>query len=69
MRAPNLPLSERQMEVLGLAVEGLTYREIATKLWLSPHTVKGHYKSILRNGGWHSMIQAAAWFGWQAKEE
>lgn len=35
-------LSDREIEVLGLAAEGLTDREIAFRLTLSPHTVSRH---------------------------
>jgi LuxR family maltose regulon positive regulatory protein len=40
------PLSEREREVLQLIAEGLTNREIATRLFLSLHTVKAHARSI-----------------------
>ncbi len=36
------PLSDREREVLALAGEGLTDREIADRLCLSPKTVKRH---------------------------
>ena len=40
------PLSERELEVLGLLVEGQTYQEIDQALYLSINTVKTHLKNI-----------------------
>lgn len=41
------PLSDRELEVLTLVVEGLTNIEIAERLFLSPDTVKTHLKHIM----------------------
>ena len=40
------PLSERELEVLHLIAEGLTNPEIASRLFLSQHTVKAHAGNI-----------------------
>jgi DNA-binding NarL/FixJ family response regulator len=45
---PGLSLSDREQEVLELIARGSTNREIAAKLHLSPHTVKGHTSSLYR---------------------
>lgn len=42
----SLGISKREMEVLDLIAQGLSNREIAEKLFLSPHTVKSHSSSL-----------------------
>ena len=42
------PLSEREREVLNLVSTGATNREIAAKLFLSPHTIKEHTSALYR---------------------
>jgi DNA-binding NarL/FixJ family response regulator len=42
------PLSNREREVLGLMASGATNKEIAQRLYLSPHTVKEHTSSVYR---------------------
>jgi two-component system response regulator DesR len=41
-------LSEREHEVLELIAGGSTNREIAERLFLSPHTVKEHTSALYR---------------------
>src|SRR5665647_3306248 len=53
-------LSKREIEVLHLIAAGLTNREIATRLYLSPYTVKAHARSIYDKLDAHSRTQAAA---------
>jgi DNA-binding NarL/FixJ family response regulator len=45
---PAPPLSEREREVLDLIAAGSTNREIAERLYLSPHTVKEHTSAVYR---------------------
>ena len=42
------PLTDREMEVLSLLVKGLSNKEIADDLYISPRTVKSHVSNILR---------------------
>jgi DNA-binding NarL/FixJ family response regulator len=45
---PTPLLSEREREVLELIAAGATNREIADRLYLSPHTVKEHTSALYR---------------------
>jgi two-component system response regulator DesR len=45
---PQALLSEREREVLDLIAAGATNREIAERLYLSPHTVKEHTSALYR---------------------
>jgi LuxR family maltose regulon positive regulatory protein len=54
------PLSERELEVLELFAQGLTNSEIASQLFLSPHTVKTHSSNIYSKLGVHRRTQAVA---------
>jgi len=42
------PLTDREREVLDLIASGATNREIAGRLYLSPHTVKEHTSALYR---------------------
>jgi DNA-binding CsgD family transcriptional regulator len=52
-------LSARELEVLALIVEGLTNKEIASRLTLSPDTVKNHVVHIIQKLGVADRTQAA----------
>jgi DNA-binding NarL/FixJ family response regulator len=47
----NLKLSIREIEILGLIMQGLTNHEIAEKLFISFETVRSHRKNILEKTG------------------
>ena len=51
-------LTEREREVLGLMSSGATNREIASRLFLSPHTVKEHTSAIYRKLGVRNRAEA-----------
>jgi DNA-binding NarL/FixJ family response regulator len=53
-------LTSRERDVLGLLVDGLDERGIATELVLSPKTVATHIQHILAKLGVHSRAQAVA---------
>ena len=50
-------LTERETEVLGLVADGLTSRQIATRLGLSHRTVENHVQSTLRKLHLHNRIE------------
>lgn len=57
---PNLALlSEREMEVLKLIVEGKSNAEIAEKLYLSTNTIKTHVRGIMNKLAVDDRVQAA----------
>src|SRR2546423_3772999 len=51
-------LSERELEVLDLIGAGRTNKEIADKLYLSPHTVKDHTRALYRKIGARNRAEA-----------
>ena len=57
--APAAPLTLRQREVLQLAAEGYTAKEIANTLNISPKTVEFHKNRIMRQIGVHSTTELA----------
>jgi non-specific serine/threonine protein kinase len=54
-------LTRREYEVAGLVAKGLSNREIAASLVVSPRTVDGHVEHILAKLGFTSRAQVAAW--------
>jgi DNA-binding NarL/FixJ family response regulator len=52
-------LSSREQDVLRLLAEGMTDREIATALAISPRTVESHVSSVLRKLGVRNRAEAA----------
>ena len=54
----NFGLSEREHEVLKLMCDGLLYKQIADRLFISSNTVKNHLKSIYKKLHVHNKIEA-----------
>ena len=54
-------LTGRQREVAGLVAQGLTDREIAARLVISPRTAESHVEQILARLGFRSRSEIAAW--------
>lgn len=55
------PLSERELEVVGLIAEGMTNKEIAKALVIAEKTARNHVSRILTKLGLTRRSQAAAW--------
>jgi NarL family two-component system response regulator LiaR len=56
--APGPDLTERELEVLTLMVEGLNNTQIASRLTVSPSTIKSHVSNILSKLGVASRTEA-----------
>jgi predicted ATPase/DNA-binding CsgD family transcriptional regulator len=54
-------LGKRQAEVARLVADGLTNKQIGTRLFISERTVDSHVRSILNKLGVNSRAQIAAW--------
>jgi predicted ATPase/DNA-binding CsgD family transcriptional regulator len=54
-------LGKREAEVARLVADGLTNKQIGTRLFISERTVDSHVRSILNKLGFNSRAQIAAW--------
>jgi LuxR family maltose regulon positive regulatory protein len=52
------PLTDREMEVLRYIAEGCSNPEIASRLYLSPNTLKAHSQNIFMKLNVHNRLQA-----------
>ena len=55
------PLAKREAEVARLVAEGLTNKQIGTRLFISERTVATHVGNILNKLGFASRAQIASW--------
>ena len=66
------PLSERETEVLKLAAKGISNKDIAKELFLSPRTVQSHLGNIFNKLGVASRTEAVLYGlrrGWLTQED
>jgi DNA-binding CsgD family transcriptional regulator len=57
-----LHVSQRQEQILRLVAAGLSDKEIAAHLKVSPHTVRSHLQRLYRERGFRNRAEAvAAW--------
>jgi DNA-binding CsgD family transcriptional regulator/sugar lactone lactonase YvrE len=54
-------LSRRELEIAGLVADGLTNREIASRLFISERTVDGHLEHVREKLGVNTRAQIASW--------
>ena len=59
-RWSRLGITDRQADVLRLVAEGISNKEIAARLHLSPRTVEKHIESLLRKTDARSRTQLVA---------
>jgi DNA-binding CsgD family transcriptional regulator len=56
------PLTDRELEVVALVADGLTNKEVATRLRLSVRTAENHVLNVMNKLGLDNRAQVAAWF-------
>jgi DNA-binding CsgD family transcriptional regulator len=62
-RRERLQVSQRQEQILRLVAAGLSDKEIAARLSVSPHTVRSHLQRLYRDRGFRNRSEAVvAWF-------
>ncbi len=59
-KAEDFGLSAREADVLNLLIDGLSYKEIAEKLFVSPHTVRFHLHNVYEKLHVRSRSEAVA---------
>ncbi len=61
LKAGRSPLTAREQEVAALVAEGLTNKEVATRLRLSVRTAENHLLNVMNKLGLDNRAQVAAW--------
>jgi DNA-binding NarL/FixJ family response regulator len=54
-------MTAREREVIGLIGEGLSNKEIASRLEIATHTVKSHVRNVMEKLALHTRLQIAAY--------
>jgi DNA-binding NarL/FixJ family response regulator len=62
-------LAKRETDVARLIADGLTNKQIGTRLFISERTVDSHVRSILNKLGINSRAQIAAWMASSGQKE
>ena len=57
----NMPLSAREMEIIGLVADGLTNQEIAVRLTISKRTVDNHVSNMFTKTGSKNRVALLNW--------
>src|SRR4051794_14463224 len=61
-RANATRLTRRELEIAGLVAQGLSNRNIATRLQISQRTAESHVGNVLTKFGFTSRAKIAAWY-------
>jgi len=61
-------LTKRELEILELVMEGLSNKDIASKLYVGVHTVKSHINTLFNKTGMNR-IQLAVWASHYLKQQ
>jgi DNA-binding CsgD family transcriptional regulator len=61
LKAGRSPLTARELEVVSLVTEGLTNKEVATRLRVSVRTAENHLLNVMNKLGLDNRAQVAAW--------
>ena len=62
LKGARSPLTDRELEVAALVADGLSNKEIATRLRLSVRTAENHVLNVMNKLGLDNRAQVAAWF-------
>jgi DNA-binding CsgD family transcriptional regulator len=62
LKGERSPLTDRELEVAGLVADGLTNKEVATRLRLSVRTAENHLLNLMNKLGLDNRAQVASWF-------
>ena len=62
LKAGPSPLTSRELEIAALVAEGMTNKEVATRLRLSVRTAENHLLNVMNKLGLDNRAQVAAWY-------